>query len=93
MTDAAHRRSATRYVERNPVRAGMLADSTEYAWSSASAHLPGLDVTGMLDLPYWSARVGREEWRGDLRVTEESDELAAIRAKRRLGGRWAQRSL
>ena len=67
--DEAHLLSAMRYVERNPVRAGMVADAAEYRWSSAIAHLTGLDVTGSLDLPYWAARVSREEWRGELGVT------------------------
>lgn len=32
-----------RYVELNPVRAGMVAQSAEYRWSSARAHLDGYD--------------------------------------------------
>ncbi len=83
--DEAHLRCAMRYVERNPVRAGMVADAAEYVWSSACAHLTGLDVTGMLDLQYWAARVSREEWRGALGVTEAADELAAIRAQTATG--------
>jgi putative transposase len=83
--DEAHLRRAMRYVERNPVRAGMLTDAAEYAWSSASAHLTGLDATGMLDLPYWAARVSREEWRGELGATEPADELAAIRVQTATG--------
>ena len=35
--------SATRYVEMNPVRAGMVARPESYPWSSASAHLAGRD--------------------------------------------------
>jgi len=30
--------AAVRYVERNPVRAGLVARSEDYAWSSAAAH-------------------------------------------------------
>ena len=83
--DEPHLRSAMRYVERNPVRAGMVADAGEYAWSSASAHLTGLDVTGMLDLQYWTARMSLEEWRSELGVAEEADELAAIRIQTATG--------
>jgi putative transposase len=36
--DAAHTRAAVRYVERNPVRAGMVIRGEEYRWSSADAH-------------------------------------------------------
>lgn len=83
--DEAHLLSAMRYVERNPVRAGMVVDAVEYRWSSAIAHLTGLDVTGSLDLPYWAARVSRQEWRGELGMTEEPDELAAIRTQTATG--------
>ena len=34
----SHLWSAVRYVERNPVRAGLVAHATEYTWSSARAH-------------------------------------------------------
>ena len=35
--------SAARYIELNPVRAGMVARPQDYAWSSARAHLAGKD--------------------------------------------------
>jgi len=35
--------AAARYIELNPVRAGLCADAGEYAWSSAAAHLCGSD--------------------------------------------------
>jgi putative transposase len=36
--DAQHTVAALRYVERNPVRAGMVARAEDYRWSSAAAH-------------------------------------------------------
>jgi putative transposase len=36
--DAAYFLNATRYVERNPVAAGMVARAQDYRWSSAAAH-------------------------------------------------------
>ena len=36
--DAAHLWAAVRYVERNPVRAGLVERAEDYAWSSAAAH-------------------------------------------------------
>ncbi|MGD8627996.1 MAG: transposase, partial [bacterium] len=36
--DDAHLRRAIRYVERNPVRAGLVKDPWDYKWSSAAAH-------------------------------------------------------
>ena len=39
-----------RYVEKNPVRAGMVADAADYPWSSAAYHLLGTeDQTVMAD--------------------------------------------
>ncbi len=39
--DEAHLWAAVRYVERNPVRAGLVAEAAEYPWSSAAAHVWG----------------------------------------------------
>jgi putative transposase len=39
--DDAHLWAAVRYVERNPVRAGLVAQAVSYPWSSAPAHARG----------------------------------------------------
>jgi len=41
--DERHLVAAARYIEWNPVRAGLVARPGEYAWSSATAHLSGCD--------------------------------------------------
>ena len=38
MLDGHYLRAAVRYVERNPVRAGMVKNAWEYRWSSAALH-------------------------------------------------------
>jgi putative transposase len=48
-----HLWAAIAYVERNPVRAEMVASAAEYRWSSAAAHLTGQDTTGLLDMEWW----------------------------------------
>ncbi len=53
--DEPHLLAAVRYIEQNPVRAGMVDRPEDWPWSSASAHLAGLDdalvhVTPMLEL-------------------------------------------
>jgi putative transposase len=78
--DEAHLLCAMRYVETNPVRAGMVADASDYRWSSAQAHLGGHDSTASLDLKYWQARVRAEDWRRELKITEEAEEMAMIRS-------------
>ncbi len=41
--DEAHFLAVARYVETNPVAAGLVARPEEYQWSSARAHLAGQD--------------------------------------------------
>jgi putative transposase len=41
--DEAHLRNAIRYVELNPVRAGLVARAEDYPWSSAPAHCNGAE--------------------------------------------------
>jgi putative transposase len=40
---------ALRYVDLNPVRAGMAEPAGDYRWSSARAHLSGSDPLDLLD--------------------------------------------
>ena len=53
--------ATVRYVELNPVRAGLCSDPREWRWSSAHAHFRGeddalVDVTPMLErVPDWNA--------------------------------------
>lgn len=51
------------YVERNPVRAGLSRQPTEYEWSSAFAHVAEQDHTGLLDLRSWKERFTGETWK------------------------------
>ena len=41
--DDSHLLAAARYIEMNPVAAGLVKDPEEYPWSSARAHLAGRD--------------------------------------------------
>ena len=41
--DDSHVLAAVRYIELNPVRAGLVKDPAEYPWSSAHAHIQGVD--------------------------------------------------
>ena len=62
--DERYTLAATRYVELNPVRAGLVARPGDYPWSSARAHLLGRDdrlvkVAPLLAvIPDWSAFLG-----------------------------------
>lgn len=75
--DDYHLLAAARYVEMNPVRAGMVACAADYRWSSAAAHLAGRDdelvkVTPLLEI------VG--DWQAFLR--EPTNELVRSRLQR-----------
>ncbi len=53
MLGASHLWAALSYVERNPVRAGIVQHAAEYPWSSASAHVADADPSGILDMEWW----------------------------------------
>ena len=81
--DAAHTLVAVRYVERNPVRARLVAKAEEYPWSSAAGHTGGnidpllSDRHGLLaDIEHWS------EW---LRTGEEREAVERLRLNTRTG--------
>jgi putative transposase len=81
--DEQHLLAAVRYVEMNPVRAGLTRTASEWRWSSASAHLAGINdelvtVAPMLDrISNWSDYLQEE---GSL------ENLQAIRSHSTTGG-------
>ena len=76
--DEAHLWSAVRYVERNPVRAGLVNRAEDYRWSSARAHVYG-EADPMLDpgLPMRGLIGNWGEW---LATRDVPGELEAIRS-------------
>jgi putative transposase len=84
--DDGHLVEAVRYVELNPVRAGLVERAWDWRWSSAEAHAGGEDRSGLLDVESWNSRYTAGRWRAVLRegVAEEAlDER--IRAATRVG--------
>lgn len=75
--DEPHLWAAIRYVERNPVRADIVEDATEYAWSSARAHAFG-DRDQLLapDRPF-PGPIG--DWRKWLAVELDDETLKRLR--------------
>jgi putative transposase len=69
--------SVMRYVELNPVRAGIVKSAGDFAWSSALMHLGGADALRLLDLETWRREWSPEEWSQWLGGAAE--EAAAIR--------------
>jgi putative transposase len=88
--DDAHLMVAIRYVELNPVRAGMVARAEDWPWSSARAHVAGRP-DGLTDLEFLSGV--HRNWRAMLRRGLEAGDLppeaeAAIEAHQRTGRPW-----
>jgi putative transposase len=70
-----HLHHALRYVELNPVRAGIAKIATDSPWTSARAHHSGIDPTGILDMQFFHSRGGTEAWRRmiEYRDTREAE--------------------
>ncbi|HEY1341397.1 MAG TPA: transposase [Bryobacteraceae bacterium] len=60
--DEAHQWEALRYIELNPVRAGLVGRAADWQWSSARAHVSGRDSSGLLDWAEWRVRWSPETW-------------------------------
>ncbi|MEA3066029.1 MAG: REP-associated tyrosine transposase [Sphingomonadales bacterium] len=80
--DEAHLHVCLRYVELNPVRAGLAARPEAWPWSSARAHL-GLAPDGLTDMAAMRGRI--DDWRAFLDAGLEDEELDSIRAAERTG--------
>ena len=77
--DEMHLWAAIRYVELNPVRAGMVERAERYGYSSAAAHVSGRDEGKLLDMEFWRGSGAGEEWGERLRVAETGEELRKMR--------------
>lgn len=89
--DDAHLIAAVRYVERNPVAAGLVAEADDWRWSSARAHLRGVD-DGFTDRTAlagvhrnWRAMLCHGAEAGDADAVAEAVIEAAMRTGRPLG--------
>jgi putative transposase len=80
--DEAHLLAAARYVELNPVRAGLAEQPEDYPWSSAHAHLSGFD-DGLVQVAPLLGAV--DDWASYLALDVEEAEIAALRLHERTG--------
>jgi putative transposase len=84
--DERHQWEALRYIELNPVRAGLVAAPGEWRWSSAAAHLAGRDASGILEMATWIGQWNPQVWRDVLREgVDDGVLLERIRAATRTG--------
>jgi transposase len=81
--DGEHLWVAARYVERNPVRAGLVPRAEEYPWSSAAAHC------GLRRDPLVAGDLERrgvvEDWASWLAEPDGEEDLASLRRQTRSG--------
>lgn len=80
--DEAHLHACVRYVELNPVRAGLVERPEHWRWSSARAHL-GLAADGVTHVAPMRERIG--DWHSLLDSGLDDGEREAIRAGERTG--------
>ena len=81
--DAPHALAAARYIERNPVRAGLVKRAWDWPWSSAAAHVAG---TGdALIRPGGPLMAEVSDWRRFLTRDEDDATVRALRLHARTG--------
>jgi putative transposase len=74
--------TAARYVELNPVRAGLVSAPTDYPWSSAAAHARGRDDALVRVTPL---RKLVPSWRRFLASVFREEDIEVLRAHERTG--------
>ena len=77
--DEEHFWRAMRYVEQNPVRAGVAGSAWDYRWSSAEAHVGVGDGSGLLDMAWWEGAMGASAWRRVLRRGMRKADVSFLR--------------
>ena len=91
--DEPHLIAATRYIERNPVRAKLVKQAEDWTWSSAAAHVRG-------DLDAWAQGRWLDErtagwvcsWRDFLDEPEKADLAATMRRHENTGRPLGERT-
>jgi putative transposase len=77
--DESHLMQALQYVDRNPVRAGIVGIPWEYRWSSAKAHLGLGDQNCLMNMEAWERISFLCDWRELMSLEEDELFLQTIR--------------
>ena len=75
--DEKHTYAAVRYVENNPVRAGIVKQAEDYMWSSARDHIDGNVNSGIAGKCYLFEDI--KNWRGYLNGKEDTGRVIKIK--------------
>ena len=84
---------ALAYVDRNPVRAGLVGEATAYLWSSAAAHETAEDESGLLDWAEFRSIRAIAGWKGRLSRPIEAATLGRLRHATRCGAPFGSAEL
>jgi len=87
--DNSHFWKAVRYVEQNPVRAGMVSRAEKYQWSSAAAHCGQRDDPLLSEIPLSAPH---DDWRDWLAEGLPEAEHKRIRRATKRGAPYASES-
>lgn len=78
--DDAYLWTAMRYVEGNPVRAGMVQRAEDYRWSSAAAHCIGQSDSLLNPESKWGKQFAAvDNWSGWLQMVDDAEKLDLLR--------------
>ena len=83
--DEEHLWAAVKYIERNPVRAGLVARAEDYPWSSARAHALGIDDPLLAPDRPFPGPVTTAGWSAYLAEPDDEELLRAIRRNTNTG--------
>ena len=91
-----HLLSVHRYIERNPVRAGLVERAQDWLWSSAAPQREGLPVLAVSPVPHaadWLRYVNEPQTEAEVEslrnVLIAADRMATMRGDRGPGGQFA----
>ena len=83
--DLPHLWAALRYVELNPLRAGLAATPESYTCSSAAAHCGAADADASLEMEMWNECWTAAAWRKHLAAGTSEEEMETIRQSTHTG--------
>ena len=86
--DEGHLWIALRYVELNPLRAGLVCRAELWPWSSAAAHSGDSPRVAPLELSTWNQRWSKQSWKDFLRKEKPKRNLLRFANALILVDRW-----
>ncbi len=78
--EECHLWNTIRYVELNPVRAGLVESPRRFRWSSDSAHLSGNDSSHLLDMAFWQQSGGVQNGQDLLNTNAQEADTKRLRS-------------